>query len=83
MMFWSETCSLCLFRFKTIRAFRDDADMKSICNIAEQIRSELEAFKPNLPLIIALRNPGMRDRQGRPPAAHCKRARVQPGGKSA
>merc|ERR1719424_911364 len=36
--------------------------MKSICAIAEQIRMELEAFKPNVPIVIALRNAGMRDR---------------------
>jgi dynein heavy chain len=48
--------------FKTIRAFRDDPEMKSICAIAEQIRTELEAFKPNVPIVLALRNAGMRDR---------------------
>ena len=30
--------------------------------IARQIRDEVDAFKPNLPLITALRNPGMRER---------------------
>lgn len=30
--------------------------------IARQIRDEVDAFKPNLPLITAMRNPGMRER---------------------
>ena len=30
--------------------------------IATSIKKEIEAFRPLLPLIIALRNPGMRDR---------------------
>lgn len=30
--------------------------------IATQVRDELEHFRPNVPLITALRNPGMRDR---------------------
>lgn len=30
--------------------------------IAAQVRDEVENFRPNVPLIIALRNPGMRDR---------------------
>eukprot|EP01038_Epipyxis_sp_PR26KG_P005424 gene5424-7514_t len=33
------------------------------CNIiAAQVRDEVDAFKPKVPLITALRNPGMRDR---------------------
>lgn len=31
-------------------------------NIATKIRDEVEAFKPRVPIITALRNPGMRDR---------------------
>ena len=34
----------------------------AIIGIADQIKGELEAFKANIPLVIALRNPGMRDR---------------------
>jgi len=34
-------------------------DLDGIINIAAQIKTELEAFKPNLPLIAALRNPGI------------------------
>ena len=35
----------------------------SKCNvIAEQVRAEVEEFRPKVPLIIALRNAGMRDR---------------------
>ena len=33
-----------------------------IYNITIQIRDEIDIFKPKVPLIIALRNPGMRDR---------------------
>jgi hypothetical protein len=40
----------------------EEMDLSGIISIAEQIRAELEEFKPNLPLIVGLRNPGMRDR---------------------
>ncbi|CAD7932621.1 unnamed protein product [Amoebophrya sp. A25] len=37
-------------------------ELSGIISIAEAIKGELEEFKPNLPLIVGLRNPGMRDR---------------------
>jgi dynein heavy chain len=52
--------------FKTIRALKSDEnkadEMKVICSIAELIKTELEEFKPNLPLVVGLRNEGMRER---------------------
>eukprot|EP00392_Amoebophrya_sp_AT5.2_P006221 g6231.t1 len=37
-------------------------ELSGIVSIADQIKKELEEFKPNLPLIVGLRNPGMRQR---------------------
>ena len=48
--------------FKTIRNLKESEETKQICTIAEQIREELEEFKPNIPLVVALRNEGMRER---------------------
>ena len=48
--------------FKTIRTLKENEETKSICGIAEQIKTELEEFKPNLPLVTGLRNEGMRQR---------------------
>ena len=48
--------------FKTIRTLKEGEDTKAICEIAEQIKTELEEFKPNLPLVTGLRNEGMRSR---------------------
>eukprot|EP00930_Biecheleria_cincta_P008311 TRINITY_DN10972_c0_g5_i1.p1 TRINITY_DN10972_c0_g5~~TRINITY_DN10972_c0_g5_i1.p1 ORF type:complete len:3933 (-),score=932.09 TRINITY_DN10972_c0_g5_i1:47-11569(-) len=48
--------------FKTIRSLKENEETKAICGIAEQIKSELEEFKPNLPLVTGLRNEGMRQR---------------------
>ena len=40
--------------FKTIRSLKGNEDMKAIVSIADQIKSELEEFKPNLPLVTGL-----------------------------
>jgi len=48
--------------FKTIRTMKEDEDLKNIVGIAEQIKTELEEFKPYLPLVTGLRNEGMRER---------------------
>jgi len=37
-------------------------DNTAVLQIAEDIRGKIEEFKPLLPLVVALRNPGMRDR---------------------
>lgn len=50
-------CSSCSLLF-----LHQVLDLSGIISIAEQIKAELTEFKPNLPLITALRNPGMRDR---------------------
>jgi dynein heavy chain len=58
--------------FKTIRALKEDEDKKTIVQIAEQIKSELEGFKPNLPLVIGFRNDGIRERHWQAISEKCK-----------
>ncbi|EER16690.1 axonemal dynein heavy chain, putative, partial [Perkinsus marinus ATCC 50983] len=48
--------------FKTIRKLKEDPKLDSVCAIAEQIKEELEEFKPYVPVVVGLRNGGMRDR---------------------
>lgn len=43
------------------RYFKDKA-MNAIVSIGEKVRTEMEKFKPNLPLMVALRKDGMKDR---------------------
>ncbi|KXS21750.1 hypothetical protein M427DRAFT_107149 [Gonapodya prolifera JEL478] len=45
--------------FKLVKAFKD---VPGCLNVANQVKDEMDQFKPYLPLIQALRNPGMRDR---------------------
>jgi dynein heavy chain len=45
--------------FKVVSVFKDRPDVLSI---ATQIQEQISEFKPHLPLIISLRNPGMRPR---------------------
>jgi dynein heavy chain len=62
--------------FKTIRALKSDEskadETKVICGIAEQIKTELEEFKPYLPLVVSLRNEGMRERHWAQVSEICK-----------
>ncbi|KAL9652089.1 hypothetical protein ABK040_015890 [Willaertia magna] len=44
---------------KCMKHFKDSPEIKKI---AETIRKKVEEFSPNLPLLLALRNPGMRER---------------------
>ncbi|KAF4720016.1 Dynein heavy chain 1, axonemal, partial [Perkinsus olseni] len=37
--------------YKTIRKLKEDASLQSICSIAEQVRKELEDFKPYVPVV--------------------------------
>ena len=39
-----------------------DRSMSQIVAIGEKVRQEMEAFKPKLPLMVALRKEGMKDR---------------------
>ncbi|KAF0288035.1 Dynein heavy chain 1, axonemal [Amphibalanus amphitrite] len=49
--------------FKTMhKAIKNFEEMPAIMKVAEEIRDEIEAFKPHIPLIMGLRNPGMRHR---------------------
>ncbi|KAL0235780.1 hypothetical protein GEMRC1_002362 [Eukaryota sp. GEM-RC1] len=50
-----------LFRVinKTVRSLKDVPDCQKI---ALQVKEEIEEFQPHVPLIVALRSPGMRDR---------------------
>ena len=45
--------------FKLSKTFKDNVGLSAL---AEKARDEMQEFKPLLPLVIALRNPGMRDR---------------------
>lgn len=45
--------------FKSVKQFKN---IPGILSVASSIKDEMDDFKPNLPLIQALRNPGMRDR---------------------
>ncbi|KAJ3087451.1 Dynein heavy chain 1, axonemal [Quaeritorhiza haematococci] len=45
--------------FKSVKHFKQ---IPGCLAVANQVKEEMDAFKPNLPLIQALRNPGMRDR---------------------
>ena len=40
----------------------DDANGPKILAIANDMKAQLDAFKPFVPLVVGLRNPGMRDR---------------------
>lgn len=44
---------------KCIKVFKDNP---GCLNVAQEIRHQLEEFKPKVPLIQGLRNPGMRNR---------------------
>ena len=45
--------------FKSLKAFKNSP---GCYEVAKTIKDEMEEFKPNIPLIQSLRNPGMRDR---------------------
>eukprot|EP01135_Chromosphaera_perkinsii_P003004 Nk52_evm26s232 gene=Nk52_evmTU26s232 len=45
--------------FKSVKHFKD---LPGCLAVASQVKEEMDEFKPNLPLIISLRNPGMRER---------------------
>ncbi|KAI9209204.1 dynein heavy chain and region D6 of dynein motor-domain-containing protein, partial [Polychytrium aggregatum] len=45
--------------FKSVKTFKNDTGCLAV---ATQVKDEMDQFKPYLPLIQALRNPGMRDR---------------------
>ena len=58
--------------FKTIRTLKENEETKPIVPIAEQIKKELEEFKPYLPLVTGLRNAGMRDRHWKAISEKCE-----------
>lgn len=45
--------------FKSVKQFKAQP---GVLGVASKVKDEMDEFKPNLPLIQALRNPGMRDR---------------------
>ncbi|TPX54258.1 hypothetical protein SeMB42_g00367 [Synchytrium endobioticum] len=45
--------------FKSVKQFKSQPGCLAV---ATQLKDEMDAFKPNIPLIQSLRNPGMRDR---------------------
>jgi dynein heavy chain len=46
---------------KTAKFF-EKTGLSGCLDIAAAVREEVEAFKPKVPLVVALCNPGMRDR---------------------
>ena len=46
---------------RSVKLF-EKRNLGDIAAIAEEIKTQVEAFKPSVPLVMALRNPGMRDR---------------------
>ena len=48
--------------FKAVKGFRENSLDQDIPALAEAVKEELESFKPSVALIVALRNPGMRER---------------------
>jgi dynein heavy chain len=45
-----------------IRFFRDKDDLRKILKIAEEMRTGIDDFKPQVPILMALRTEGMKDR---------------------
>lgn len=56
-----DTCVTDLYKtiLKSIRIF---AEIEAVLNLALKIKAEIEEFKPLVPLLQTLRNPGMRQR---------------------
>ncbi len=46
---------------QVIRFFKD-RNIDAVLKIAQKVRQEIEEFKPKVPLMVALRKPGMMDR---------------------
>ncbi|EGR27865.1 hypothetical protein IMG5_187090 [Ichthyophthirius multifiliis] len=46
---------------KAIRSFKD-RNISTILSIAQKVKAEIEEFKPKVPLMVALRQPGMQQR---------------------
>ncbi|CCI45148.1 unnamed protein product [Albugo candida] len=46
---------------KAVKHF-EKAELKGCMEVANTIRTQIAAFRPHVPLILALRNPGMKDR---------------------
>jgi dynein heavy chain, axonemal len=46
----------------TANKYFKDRSMSQIVSIGEKVRQEMDAFKPKLPLMVALRKDGMKDR---------------------
>jgi dynein heavy chain len=46
----------------TANKYFKDRSMSQIVAIGEKVRQEMEKFKPNLPLMVALRKDGMKER---------------------
>jgi dynein heavy chain len=50
--------------FKVVKDFKTlpPEETAAVLSVAEKIKTELDEFKPYVPLVVGLRNPGMRDR---------------------
>jgi dynein heavy chain len=48
--------------FKTVKAFEKRTDCDKVLEIARLIKGQIDEFVPNVPIVMGLRNPGMRER---------------------
>ena len=48
--------------FKTVRAFEKRDDAEKVLKIGRDIKDQFDEFTPYIPIIMGLRNPGMRER---------------------
>ena len=62
--------------FKASKAFVEVAEIKAV---ADEVKAQMEKFKPIMPLVTALRNPGLRDRHWDKLSQDCD-FEVRPGG---
>lgn len=46
----------------TANKYFKDRSMSQIVSIGEKVKQEMDKFKPNLPLMVALRKDGMKER---------------------
>jgi len=48
--------------FKTVKAFEKREDSGHVLTIAKDIKQQIDEFAPNVPIVVGLRNNGMRER---------------------
>jgi dynein heavy chain len=48
--------------FKAVKSFEKRDDAQKVLQIARLIKGQIDDFAPNVPIVVGLRNPGMRER---------------------